>query len=431
MLAYLMCLLFGVGCIPEGTSNELMEVEITSNYLTGVATFQEYNADNDPADFPVSSQMYFRAYWDELEPQQGQVNTVAIEGVLAQADASGQRVGFRVMSDAGSGVRVPDWLAPQINGTIYTGDDGQPAFMPDPNDPVYLSAVESLLNGLGAAFDGDPRLEYVDIGLVGLTGEWHMNNTGAPLPTQANAERIIDAHRNAFPSTRLVMLIGSPFDDNGALTYALTQGAGWRGDCLGDSLYTPPGQWSHMGTFYPDKIATMPDAWQTAPVLFETCGHPADWFSGGVTPEQFDGVLNWALDRHVSLVNFREADIPVEFRPVLDEFLKKVGFQITAKPHTFANGILQAQFENFGVAPPYGFAVQYRVRSATGETQDSELLPQNSVDWLPGTIEFSQPIPIDIPAGNFIDARLLDLNGEPINLHNDQNPEGWVQVVET
>lgn len=408
---------------------------IVKNQLMGIATYQEYNSNNNIEDFPEASQMYFRSYWDEIEPEEGQVNIDAIRSILSSADAQGQKVGFRIMADANKGMRIPQWLKNKIDGTVYIGSDGEEAFMPNHDHPEYLNAVDRLLNALGTAFDGDPRLNYIDIGFVGHWGEWHTSKSETPLPTRESWKRIINAHFYAFPNTKKIMLIGAVNDNGEPLRYAVDRGAGWRADCLGDFIWRPAG-WSHMDVFYPEQIelAGVQDAWKVAPVMFETCGHPLEWKElHDATPRQVELVLDWALENHVSLVNFREKPIPAEYRDAVDTFLTKCGHQLSAKNHEITSSELICKWTNNGVAPPYmGINVQYKVSTVDNQVlHTSPTIARPREEWLPGDISFTLALDNPLPAGLVVYGRILNDRGEIINLVDDTDSEGWTFVTRT
>jgi hypothetical protein len=48
--------------------------------------------------------------------------------------------------------------------------------VPDLSDPTFIAYAQKLLNALGARYDGNPNLAFVDIGMVGSWGEWHNSN---------------------------------------------------------------------------------------------------------------------------------------------------------------------------------------------------------------------------------------------------------------
>jgi hypothetical protein len=82
---------------------------------------------------------------------------------------------------------------------------------PDYDSPYLLTAVSNFVAAFGARYDGDPRIGFINLGVVGLWGEWHTwpfdtdTADGYPnlMPTDANGARIVQAFDAAFNRTKL------------------------------------------------------------------------------------------------------------------------------------------------------------------------------------------------------------------------------------
>ncbi|MDR7276546.1 DUF4832 domain-containing protein [Catenuloplanes atrovinosus] len=82
---------------------------------------------------------------------------------------------------------------------------------PDYDSPYLLDAVTAFIGALGARYDGDPRIGFLNLGIVGLWGEWHTwpfdadTGDGHPnlMPTDASGARIVRAFDDAFDVTKL------------------------------------------------------------------------------------------------------------------------------------------------------------------------------------------------------------------------------------
>jgi len=82
---------------------------------------------------------------------------------------------------------------------------------PDYDSAYLLSAVSNFIAAFGARYDGDPRIGFINLGIVGLWGEWHTwpfdtdTADGYPnlMPTDAHAAQIISAFDTAFNTTKL------------------------------------------------------------------------------------------------------------------------------------------------------------------------------------------------------------------------------------
>ena len=103
---------------------------------------------------------------------------------------------------------------------------------PNMDDPTVKAEFQKLVQALGARFDGLPGFGPIDIGSVGLWGEWHNwatsiisingNAPGTvgqhiPMPSDADSNFYIDLYFTYFPNTMKIMgsmpslsLIGGP-----------------------------------------------------------------------------------------------------------------------------------------------------------------------------------------------------------------------------
>src|SRR5207244_12761559 len=116
---------------------------------------------------------------------------------------------------------------------------------PDLSDPLYMKHSSDLVRAAGKRYDGDPRLDSVDISSVGYWGEGWSDY----MPAFQHQKALIDIWLDAFKRTPLLM----NFDQQEALTYGTERGAGWRLDCLGDMRSNPvngTARWCHMLDFY-------------------------------------------------------------------------------------------------------------------------------------------------------------------------------------
>jgi hypothetical protein len=153
--------------------------------------------------------------------------------------------------------------------------------------------------------------------------------------------------------------------------------------------------------------------------------------------------LNYALEYHVSLVNFRSKPIPAEFWEPLTEFLNKVGYQLEPVSHDIARTVfagdflsVDAEWSNNGVAPPYKpFKLKYRLRAVSGLIAEEWQSSQSLRDWLPGTISFAEQFPVALttePALYYIDTAVT-WDASPVDpmikLHsNSVLPDQWVEL---
>jgi len=398
-----------VTILPEETD------AILANPGMGWETFgRPANKDKNLPDWIPSTIHYARWGWGVLEPEPGKIDYEFLDKVLAETRTSGQRLAFRVMCCSTSPGRPyhPEWLA-GIGGKIlscdYSGTEG--LLVPDLDDPVVLERHLDFIKRLGARYDGHPDIGHVDLGTVGWWGEWHMSSSKTgKMPTMANRKKIIDAYFAAFKKTQLLMLIGG----GECLSYAVSLGAGWRADCLGD-MGGFSKTWCHMCDAYPKLIpaAGVQDAWKTAPVAWESCWEMRRWVKEGWSLRY---IFDYALDMHGSYLNNKSAPLPEgeNVRAEIERFLRRLGYRLVLRQLVYPASIstgeslkMKMKWQNTGSAPCYRpYRLAYRLTSKAGG--DKVLIGNVTVEnWMPGHVDtFSEEFiknPPELPAGPVID----------------------------
>jgi hypothetical protein len=392
--------------------------DVLVNPGMGIQTFQRFNGDplnedvrwseegptrplaaGPASDFPQSTISYCRWFWEALEPAKGEVRWQILDRALEEAARHGQTLAIRLMP-YDQKHPLPEWY--RKSGAKRANKEGEPVWEPDFSDPLYLRHWGDFVRAAGRRYDGDPRLESVDISSIGYWGEgW-----SGFMPAFPYQKALIDLWFAAFPSTPLLM----NFDEPDGLRYGTGKGAGWRFDCLGD--LRP--RWSHMLDFYPEQIvrAGIADVWKGAHVSFETCWVPEYWKRQGWNAQY---ILDEALRWHVSSLNLKSSAIPREWKAMFDEFQKRMGYRFELRrieyPQAVRGGssaLFRMWWVNAGVAPVYrAYTLALRLR---GEKEGAIELPVDVRKWLPGDtlVEEALAIP-NLPPGRYrVQAGLLD-----------------------
>ncbi|MBI2895253.1 MAG: DUF4832 domain-containing protein [Deltaproteobacteria bacterium] len=425
--------------IPDGptiTVNPTEVDDILYNPGMGFADFHFGWGNPPPAnEHPPSTVAYFRWTWAEVEPAQGAYDFDMVDAVIEEARTKGETLAFRMMTVFASS--TPQWLL-DLGVASVAVDDGT---FPDHNDPQFLEHHERLLAAFGERYDGSPDIDHVDIGTVGCWAEWNTAccsgveaTCEAYYPTEENQTTIIDWYFEHFPGTPLVMLVGGPVE------YAVSRGAGWRGDCFGDYGMFGAG-WNHMDDLY-EPTAQDPvsgAAWQTAPVQFEVCGVMQDWRDMGF---DIDLILQKGLDWHVSVLNAKSSPVPADWWPAVDAFLARMGYRFVLEEmtHTATAGpgeslLLSSRWANRGVAPIYHpWPLAYRLRSASDEVVAQWASPADLEGWLPGSHEVQDVVdlPGDVPTGTYsLDLGILSEDGSRANVQlaiEGIRGDGWYAI---
>ncbi|ROO86973.1 uncharacterized protein DUF4832 [Actinocorallia herbida] len=193
--------------------------------------------------FPHSMEWFYLPL-DAVMTGPGAFDWTALEDQLDAIAARGHQAAFRFYLDyPGKPSGVPQYL---LDAGLTThpyddfGNNGQ-SVSPDYDDPRLVAALDEFIAALGAAYDGDPRVGFVQLGLLGFWGEWHTwPHNGDPgtenwFASQAEQVRILDAYDAAFDETRL--MVRYPSTDNAAhdigyhddsFAYSTLPGTGWH-----------------------------------------------------------------------------------------------------------------------------------------------------------------------------------------------------------
>jgi hypothetical protein len=334
-----------------------------------------------PSDWPALDS-YMRFAWRDLESCQGCYDFSQIDGRLSAAAARGGRFGFGVMAASSpSGSAVPQYLMDAMPAGFWFRIDpasNQQTYAPDWNNPAFLERAQALMTALSNRFADDSRVGWLDIGLYGDWGEWHVarwpygvDELDAQPITPANARRLVDMQVQAFPNKHLLMLTANV----DALRYALSLSPliGWRNNCLGTR---------GMGGMAenPEVLTLLEDRWKTAPVITEYCRSAR---SGDGTFElarsqvqkyhvslvSNNGVNNWASYTPQQQAAFEQANKLAGYRFVLDS----VDSPPRLQPGT--SFLVTTRWSNVGVTPtydPWAVTVQLR-RPTTGDVVWQEI----------------------------------------------------------
>jgi hypothetical protein len=387
--------------------------------------YQEWSGRLRNEDHPDTSLAYFRVNWRFVEPAPRQYAWDMIDRALATAAERGQKLLLRISPYEGEDMDVPDWYRKRVGPEPKLRDD---KWRTDPEDPRYLEYFGGLVRRLGARYDGHPDLESVDVAIVGYWGE----GSGGHLLKDETRRALILAYLDAFRRTRLLFQpLNGDAPDPGFLVRGLPIAASWpdgrtngegphlrhlgyRFDCLGDLGFWKDRvrDWSHMFDVYPQHIVEsgMAEAWRRAPVSAEICGTFLSWRDKqGYGEKEVRYVFEQALKWHVSSFNAKSSPVPKEWQPLVDEWLKKMGYRLVLRKLTYPakvapNGALpyRTWWENKGVAPCYeDFALALRLvgpKATVLRTTDARIPA-----WMPGDVFHDGRVylPRELPEGSY------------------------------
>ncbi|MBN8550451.1 MAG: DUF4832 domain-containing protein [Deltaproteobacteria bacterium] len=381
--------------------------DIVTNPDIGWQSCDKVNTSGQDAQGFKNKVAYIKYYWKDLETADGVYNWSTFDQRITQAHNSGQKVAFRIVT-VDNLVTAPTWLRNLgVPGYEFVAEGGPTVWTPDFNNATARQKHFEFLQVLGQRYNNHPDISTVDIGTVGLWGEWHFGDTtpAVPMPSQANLNLIIDKYFEYFPDTPKV----AQLEHQDSLTYAVSRGAGFRGDCWGNMNWqnriSPPGM-------YAQRIAGAgtagANAWRTAPLAMETCWTMSYWENQGWN---VDYILQWAVDNHVSQVHNKNATVSAASIPKVNEMLKKLGYRFVLKELRHAASaaagstlMLSMDWENKGNAPTYGnYVIGVQIRNGAGSAVATIATPTQVKTWVPGlySVDQSISIPVGLAPGNY------------------------------
>lgn len=361
---------------------------------------QYYGDENPPPGWPLTDR-YSRFCWSDIESGQGQYNFSTIDEGMAEAAAAGYTYGFRVMPILPGNSCLPGYLS---NTSV--------------NDSFYLQRAQALFSALGARYNNDPRLGFVDMSLYGCWGEWNEACGGTEMSAE-NRKKLIDIQVQALSNKLFLMLTDKPDSLDYALSLNRAKPIGVRIDCLG---YDELGG----GRRVLDGDSLVSNRWKVAPLYFEYC-------SGPNFPQAANDIRNY----HASLIGDGAGNISAfgslgsGDQSAMMQGYSISGYRIVLNnlsiPSTIpagANFAVNTHWSNTNVAPPYrGWNVMVQLRNGSGNIVWQDTSSTNLRKLLPGSMDAHDQfkLPGNIAAGTYtVTVQVKDAEGyyKPLQLAN-------------
>ena len=200
----------------------------------------------------------------------------------------------------GRSTGVPQYLLDEgVKLRVWTNTNTQPFppavdYTPDYEDARLRAALTNFIHALGRRYDGDPRLAFLGLGLLGTWGEWHNHPHTEWFASKSVQREVMDAYEAAFRKTKLVVRYPAGPNDS---RYAdnSTRAIGYHDDSFA---------WATVHTgrrgddwFFESKLrsANALDKWRTQPIGGEV--RPEVWSTlfdgptGAPEGQEFDRCL--------------------------------------------------------------------------------------------------------------------------------------------
>ena len=182
----------------------------------------------------------------------------SLETLLNNAAGRGHQTVFRVYLDYPvKSTGIPQYLLDAGLAThSYTdyGNNGQ-SVSPDYENPLLRQALTNFIAAFGARYDGDPRIAFITVGLLGFWGEWHTFPHADWFASTTVQDEVLSAYGRAFTRTKL--LVRWPTGTNPS-----ARPLGYHDDSFAYETIDPPG-WMFLGLL---KAAGETNKWRTQPI---------------------------------------------------------------------------------------------------------------------------------------------------------------------
>ena len=235
--------------------------------------------------------------WDKLNPQKGVYDWTELDKLLDACEKNGLGYALRVLPYTPSPINgndtptekydwTPQWVydlgAKKVTATLQ--GKGYRAQVPVWDDPIYLQAAKDFATALAAKYDGDPRIEYIDVRSFGEWGEWHASHLdGSEMPSAEIEMDMLDHYASVFKKTLLVLPSSGAGD---VYTHALSIGITKRDD----GFIGIPGRPDSLARAYKAGLPTIAE---------NIAGYKTMLNYTDVIP---GGYLKWTPDRWVSAI---------------------------------------------------------------------------------------------------------------------------------
>ena len=265
---------------------------------------------------------------------------------------------------------------------------------PDYEDPRLREALRLFIHALGKRYDGDPRLGFIGLGLLGTWGEWHDHPHTEWFASKTVQSEVMDAYEAAFKKTRLVARYpAGPNDPQYAANGA--RAIGYHDDSFGWAT-THTGRKSDSW-FFETRLrqAGALEKWRAQPVGGEV--RPEVWTclfnepSCAPAGQDFDRCLQATHASWLSDQGLFRPGISGAPRERALEAARRMGYELwvqsVAMPESAVEGRLPVALAvtNCGVAPfYYDWPVELGVLNAAGTEVQSWRAPWTLAGIQPG-----------------------------------------------
>lgn len=332
-----------------------------------------------PANFPHSME-WFSLPVNAVQASEHTFDWTAFEAKLNEAAGRGNQACFRFYYDyPHEPTGIPAYLLEpgeaQLPRRAYTdyGGGQSPDYNGDsPGSIRFRQSMREFIAALGAKYDGDPRIGFITVGLLGFWGEWHTYPHEDWTPKDDVMNMVLNSFVSAFHKTRLQ--VRYPAANSPRLP------VGFHDDAFcEETLYEH--DWCFAARL---RTAKIPDVWKRQPIGGEVMpAVQATLFPSGVgntTGERWADCVKavhptWMLCNEIKTYKgkARAAAIQASTHMGYDLQVKTAAFGDIAHGAPFR---LAVAINNDGIAPFY-----YRWDVLVGAKRGGRVIKTWKTDW--------------------------------------------------
>lgn len=309
-----------------------------------------------------------------------------------------------------------------IAGTDYSSCNGDgPGRTPDWNHPQMAVQMGQLITALAQRYDGHPRITAVQVGLLGLWGEWHQSGCAQNAPAAAIKASVRDAYAAAFSRTPLQTRYARSPDALGVeFGFHEDYFPSFTGLCTRFNPAMPrcssSGDWNLEWAML-NLTPGSQDNWRSAPISGESpfSDQKNTW------TERTEDVLSLLRQFHFSFLGPAGKHEEPGHGAVMNRIRRLLGYRLhidrvrvpapLVPQQSFS---IELELSNSGAAPLYhAYAVAIDGVDAGGSTRFTLLSAADLRDVVPGetlSVVETQTLPAQVPPGDYsLRLRLMPL----------------------
>ncbi|MGJ8697502.1 MAG: hypothetical protein ACSHYF_14390 [Verrucomicrobiaceae bacterium] len=324
----------------------------------------------------------------------GRYDWSALEEILEGVKLRGKQTVFRVYLEyPGIEGAVPEFLVKEGVKVTEWEVDGKVELTPDYGDERLRKAMREFIAALGKRYDGDVRVGFVTMGMLGVWGEWHTFPREDLWASKEVQVEVMEAFDRAFNETHVLMRYPA---GEGNYHYADNRktGVGYHDDSFAWAT-RDTGKEEDGWFFVPAmKAAGLEGKWKEFPIGGEI--RPEIWrttFTDKKFGQEQDFMecvrethVSWLMDSGVYQDGI---PLPEERKVRAIKAVQGMGYELFVREVRMDGGELVVRVENRGVAPfYYDWSVEVRWSAPGVRTKPvfpgwrlSKVLPGEPVEW--------------------------------------------------